>query len=210
MLDRSHREQIASSLRAAGAAGTDGSARGHEDAARQAGDEVLSRLAGATAESVLDAALSLGTLALTEGRGDLCARWLFAAASSLRALAARGPDVRLSRAADLLSRALGQASVVPDLDVQGEPTASRDRWAFDLADLGGELGDRCLDPLRRLRAHLQRARLYGDAGLPAAALSSAKLAFALARTALGDDDPVTQEAHALRQAAQQAAPAARA
>lgn len=210
MLDRSHREQIASSLRAADAAqeAGGGAARGYEDAARLAGDEVLSRLAGAAAESVLDAALSLGTLALSEGRADLCARWLSAASAALRSLAARGPEPRLSRASDLLSRALSLASVVPGLDDAGAETSSRDAWVFPLADLGVELGDRALDPLRRLRAHLLRARLLVDAGRAAQAVASARQAFALARSALGDDDPVTQEAAELRAVAQQAAPSA--
>lgn len=212
MLERSHREQIAASLRAANAAQEQGAgaARGHEDAARVAGDEVLSRLAAASAESLLDAALSLATLALSEGRADLCARWLSAASGSLRALAARGPAVALSRAADLLSRALGLSTVVPSLDEHGVLRDGRDPWALPLAELGAELGDRALDPLRRLRAHLLRARLLVDAGKAGEALPSARLAFALARSALGDDDPVTQEAHALRTAAQNAAPAAHA
>ncbi|MCC7073835.1 MAG: hypothetical protein IT383_21185 [Deltaproteobacteria bacterium] len=174
------------------------------DAFARAGDEVLRLLKGAAAEPVIDAALSLCTQALTVERADLSARWLFSAAGSLRALAARGPDPRVARASDLLSRTLGLARVSA-----GEGDAD-DAWAFALAELGAELGDRALDELRRLRAHLQRARLLVEGGRPAQALQSAKQAFVLARSALGDEDPVTQEALALRTQAAQAAPAARA
>ncbi|MBI1945307.1 MAG: hypothetical protein HYS27_06410 [Deltaproteobacteria bacterium] len=173
----------------------------------RAGDEVLRLLKGAAAEPAIDAALSLCTQALSVERAELCARWLVASAGALRALAARGPDPRLARASDLLSRALGHAQVAPTLEA---PEAARDQWAFALADLGAELGDRALDELRRLRAHLQRARLLVEAGRAGDALASAKSAFTLARLALGDDDPVTNEALALRTSAQQAAPSARA
>lgn len=174
------------------------------EAFARAGDEVLRLLKGAAAEPVIDAALSLCTQALTVERADLCARWLFTAAGSLRALAARGPDPRIARAADVLSRALGLAHTPAGPSDHGDP------WAHALADLGAELGDRALDELRRLRAHLQRARHLVECGQAALALASAKAAFVLARSALGDDDPVTQEALALRTAAAQAAPSARA
>ena len=173
------------------------------DAFARAGDEVLRLLKGAAAEPVIDAALSLCTQALSVERADLCARWLFSAAGALRALAARGPEARIARAADVLSRALGLARGT----AAGE---TGDAWAFALADLGAELGDRALDELRRLRAHLQRARLLVESGRADRAAHSAKAAFVLARSALGDDDPVTHEALALRTAAAQAAPTARA
>jgi hypothetical protein len=178
-------------------------------------NELLAIIAGAGADATVEACLRLATHAVVLERPDLCARFVFFGSGALRVLAdASDGDAdaasvaRLARTADLVTAALSRARTATVLDDNGETSGPKDPWAFALADLLVELSEPRLDPLRRVRAHVLRARVMLDADRAADAYDSALIAFARARAVFGDEDALTLEAHALVTAADEGAPRA--